>query len=318
MPSKDAFVLATGICPRGRATSIPRSEMRGPSFPMRGQMDPRRALRRLVSCMNSTSRSQVIVMREFYERDDILISKTAVVETDDIGSGTRIGDFAVVRTDVRLGDGVVIHPHVVIESGVAIGDGVEIFPGAYVGKEPKGSGAVARLPEFERKVTIGANCSIGPNAVIYYDVLIGDNSLIGDGAVIRERCTVGERSVVGMHTMVDYDVKIGDGVKVMEHTNVVGRSLVEDDVFVGPNVSMANDRFIGTRGFEEEHIRGVTLRKGALISVGAILLPAVEVGEQAVVAAGAVVSKDVPAHKMAVGFAARALDKRLGGLSGGE
>ncbi len=247
-----------------------------------------------------------------------MISETAVVETDAIGSGTRIGDFAVIRAGVRLGEGVIVHPHAVIEPGTVIGDGVEVFPGAYIGKEPKGAGALAQLPEFERRVTIGDNCSIGPNAVIYYDVLIGGNSLVGDSTSIRERCVVGERSVVGMHVSVGYDVAIGAGVKIMEHTHMVGKSLVEDGVFIGPNVGMANDRFMGAQGFDEDNIQGVTIRQEASISVGAILLPGVEIGEQAVVAAGAVISRDVPAHKMAAGFAARTLDKRVGGWPGGE
>ncbi len=250
-------------------------------------------------------------MHELHERDSVSISKTAIVETEAIGPGTKIGDFSVVRADVRLGNDVVIHPYVVIESGVVLGDGVEVFPGAYIGKEPKGAGALARLPEFKREVTIGANCSIGPNAVIYYDVFIGDNSLVGDSTSIREQCVVGKKSVVGMHVSVGYDVKIGDNVKIMEHTHMVGKSLVEDNVFIGPNVGMANDRFIGTKGYGDEHIQGVTIRQGALISVGAILLPGVEVGEQAIVAAGAVIGKDVPAHRMAVGFAARAFDKQM-------
>jgi acetyltransferase-like isoleucine patch superfamily enzyme len=233
----------------------------------------------------------------------------AVVETDAIGAGTRIGHFAVIRADTQLGRGVVVHPHVVIESGVVIGDGVEILPGALIGKEPKGAGVTARLPEFEKKVTIGADCSIGPNAVIYYDVTIGTNTLVGDGASIREQCAIGNRSIVGMHVAVDFDVKICDRVKIMDHAHIVGRSLIEDDAFVAPGVNTANDPFIGTRGFEERYIRGVVIRKSAMIGVGATLLPGVEVGEQAVVAAGALVSNDVPAHKMASGVPAKILRK---------
>src|SRR5215212_8365492 len=105
--------------------------------------------------------------------EDSLISKTAVIETGAIGSGTRIGDFTIVHAGVRLGERVIVHPHVVIEAGVVVGDGVEIFPFAYLGREPKGAGAMARQPEFEKTIRIGANCSIGPNAVIYYDVSIG-------------------------------------------------------------------------------------------------------------------------------------------------
>jgi acetyltransferase-like isoleucine patch superfamily enzyme len=239
------------------------------------------------------------------EEGETMISKTAVVESTDIGSGTKIGDFAVVGPGVRLGDGVIVHPHVVIEPGVMIGDGVEVFPGAYIGKEPKGAGATARKPEFQRGVVIKANCSVGSNAVIYQDVRIGENTLIGDGAVIREQGVVGARCIVGMHVTVGYSVTIQNGVKIMDHTHVVGKSLLEDGVFVAMNVGMANDRFIGRRGYEEEQIQGATIRKGAMVGVGANLLPGIEIGENAVVAAGAVVTRDVSASETVAGVPAR-------------
>ena len=109
------------------------------------------------------------------------ISRLAVIETDTIGANVSIGEFAIVRSGASVGNDVVIHPHVVIEASVVIQEGVEIFPGAYIGKEPKDAGALARPLLFERRVVIGANSSINPYTVIYYDVEIGEHSLIGDG-----------------------------------------------------------------------------------------------------------------------------------------
>jgi acetyltransferase-like isoleucine patch superfamily enzyme len=235
--------------------------------------------------------------------EEIVVSKMAVLETDTLGSGTSIGDFAVVRANVQLGDNVVVHPHVVIEPGVVVGDGVEIFPGAYIGKKTKGAGALARTPEFEEKVEIGANCCIGTNAVIYYDVSIGKNTLIGDGASIREQCVIGEECVVGTHVTVGYTVRIGDRVKLMDHTHVVGKSLIESDAFVAMNVGMAHNPYHGV--YKPEYINGITIRSRAIVSVGANLLPGVEIGEGAVVAGGAVVSRDVPARKLVMGVPAR-------------
>ena len=76
------------------------------------------------------------------------ISARAVVETEAIAAAVTIAEFAVVRPDVTIGNRVVIHPHVVIESGVKVGDNVEIFPGAYIGKAPKGAGALSRAPHL--------------------------------------------------------------------------------------------------------------------------------------------------------------------------
>ncbi len=241
-----------------------------------------------------------------------MISKTAVVETETIGSGTRIEEFAVIRTNAVLGENVVIHPHVVIESGVVLGEGVEVFPGTYIGKEPKGAGTTMRPPMVEeRKVVVGSGCTIGPNAVIHYDVSIDENTLIGDGASIREQCIIGKGCIIGTHVTVGYNVRINNFVKVMEYTHVVGKSLVEDDVFISLNVAMANDPFLGARGYKEEDIRGVVIRRGALISLGATLLPGVEVGEQALVGVGAVVDRDIPAHKMGSGAPVKIFSKGL-------
>jgi UDP-3-O-[3-hydroxymyristoyl] glucosamine N-acyltransferase len=102
-----------------------------------------------------------------------------------------------------IGEAVVIHPHVVIESGVAIGDNVEIFPGAYIGKVPKGAGALSRTPTFVARIEIGANCSIGPHAVVYYDVVLGASTLLGDGASIREQTRIGSRTVIGRYVTVN-------------------------------------------------------------------------------------------------------------------
>lgn len=222
-----------------------------------------------------------------------------------MGSKSTIHPTSVVASDVRIGDDVVIHPYVVIEGGVVIEDGVEIFPNAYIGKKPKGAGALARIPEYRREITIGKNSSIGPGSVIYYDVHIGENTLIGDGASIREKCTIGHRCVIGRYVTVNYETRIGDRVKIMDHSWLCGRMLVEEEVFISGGVMTANDNNIGKRGYNEADIVGPTIRKGAVIGVGATLLPKISVGEMSVVAAGSVVTKDVPDGKTVLGVPAR-------------
>src|SRR4051794_8349087 len=119
------------------------------------------------------------------------ISRSAVVQTESIGERVAIGEFAIVRSGARVADGVTIHPHVIIEDGVTVGPGCELFPGAFLGKEPKGAGSVARPPRFERRLVVGAGSSLGPNVVLVYDVEIGEDTMLGDGASIREGCRIG-------------------------------------------------------------------------------------------------------------------------------
>lgn len=234
-----------------------------------------------------------------------MISKLAVVESASIGSDTRIGEFSIVRQGCVLGNNVVIHPHVVINQGVVIGNNVEIFSGSVIGKEPKGAGALARAPTFERRITISAGCSIGPHAVVYYDVEIGEQSLLGDGASIRERCRVGSRCVVSRYVTVNYETRIGDRTKIMDNTHVTGKCTIGSDVFISLHVGMANDKGAGKHGYDEDDILGPTIEDGAVVGVGAILLPAVRIGAGAFVAAGSLVNKDVAPGSVVAGSPAR-------------
>jgi acetyltransferase-like isoleucine patch superfamily enzyme len=238
------------------------------------------------------------------EKENNMI-KSSTVYTKSIGENVSIGEYVVIESDVVIGNDVVIHPNVVINSGVIIGDGVEIFPGAYIGKEPKGAGATARQPVFERKVVIGANTSICPNAVIYYDVEIGENTLIADGASIREKCKVGSRCIISRYVTVNYNTTIGDRTKIMDLTHVTGNCYVGNDVFISLNVGMANDNQIGKAGYSEDHVVGPHIEDGAAIGAGATLLPGVKIGKEAVVGAGSVVTKDVAPRTVVMGIPAR-------------
>ncbi|MGE0659224.1 MAG: DapH/DapD/GlmU-related protein [Reyranellaceae bacterium] len=236
------------------------------------------------------------------------VHPTAIVGKSKIGVGVKIGAYAVIGDGVELGANVAVHPHAVIGDHVVIGEESEIFPGAVVGKEPKGAGALARLPVFERRLRIGAGCSIGPHAVIYYDVVIGSHCLIGDAASIREQTEIGDRSVVGRHVTINYRTRIGSRTKIMDHCWIAGNAEIGDEVFIGGGVLTSNDNAPGRQVFDDAVMRGPTIGNGAMIGIGAILLPGVGIGSRAVVAAGAIVTKDVPAEATIMGAAARVRD----------
>lgn len=239
-----------------------------------------------------------------------MISPHAVVLTDTIGQGVKIGEFAVVRQGVRLGNDVTIHPHVTIEPGVHIEDGVEIFPGAYLGKEPKGVGTTLRAVKFERHLHVGRGSSIGPNAVIFYDVEIGAETLIGDGASIREQCRIGTHCLISRYVTVNFNTVIGDHARIMDSTHITGNCVIGNDVFISTLVATVNDNEMVSRSYAESKIVGPRIADHASIGAGACLFPGVLVGEGAVVGAGSVVTKDVESYTVVMGVPAR-LTRRL-------
>ncbi len=232
-----------------------------------------------------------------------MIHPTAIISADaKIGHDVSIGPFAVIGA-ATIGDNSIIHPHVVIADHVHIGNAVEIFPGAFLGKEPKGAGALARQPEFERTLQVGDGCSIGPHAVLFYDVEIGANSLLGDGASVREKCRIGSRCIISRYVTVNYNTTIGNETKIMDNTHVTGNATIGDRVFISVMVGTTNDNLV--RAGYSDHIRGPVLEDDSVIGVGASLLPGVVVGRGATVAAGSVLTKNVEAGTLVAGVPAR-------------
>jgi UDP-2-acetamido-3-amino-2,3-dideoxy-glucuronate N-acetyltransferase len=115
---------------------------------------------------------------------------------------------------------------------------------------------------------------------------------------------VGPDTVVGRAASIENDVRMGARVRLQTGAYITAWSVVEDDVFVAPGVLLTNDPTAGRRG-AGQRLRGAVLRRACRLGGGAVLLPGVEVGEEAFVGAGAVVTKDVPARALVMGVPAR-------------
>ena len=234
-----------------------------------------------------------------------MISEKSTVETKDIGKNVQIGEYCVIRNNVKIGDNVIIHPHVIIDEGVIIEDNVEIFAGALIGKEPKAPDIIARKLNFSRKILIGRHCVIGPHSIIYYDVSIGQKCLLGDAVAIRENCKVGDRCILGRHVSLNYNVFIGDDSIIMTKSHITGNTHIGKKVFISAGVCMANDNNFGDMGYDENNIRGPVIEDFVKIGVGAVILPNIRIEENALVAAGAVVTRDVKKNSEVMGVPAR-------------
>jgi acetyltransferase-like isoleucine patch superfamily enzyme len=155
-------------------------------------------------------------------------------------------------------------------------------------------------------VVIGDNAVIRSNTVIYAGVRIGDGLETGHNVVIREENVIGSDFNIWNNSVVDYGCRIGDRVKVHSKVYVSQYSVIEDDVFIAPGVTLANDMHPGC-GFSMQCMKGPTIKKGAQIGVNVTVLPRVTIGEFALVGAGSVVTRDVPAHAVVFGNPARVM-----------
>jgi acetyltransferase-like isoleucine patch superfamily enzyme len=210
----------------------------------------------------------------------------------------------VLSPTASIGDGVTFGSNVVVHDGVVIGDGCTICDGAVLGKTPSlGRRSTAPRGELPALV-LEAGVVVGTGAIVFAGSQIGEGAIIADQAFVRERTTIGPETVVGRASGVDNNVTIGARVRIQSQGYVTGYSVIEDDVFFGPCAMTTNDDTMA-RHPKDEPLRGATLRRACRIGGGAILLPGIEVGEEAFVAAGAVVTSDVAARKVVMGVPAR-------------
>jgi len=151
-------------------------------------------------------------------------------------------------------------------------------------------------------------CSIGPNSIIragstiFSSVKTGKNFKTGHNVMIRENTQIGDNVLIGTNVIIDGNVKIGNNVSIQGNVYIPTNVIIEDNVFIGPCAVLANDKYPIRKKYE---LQGPILKKGASIGANATLLPGVEIGEGAMVAGGALVTKDVPPWKLAIGAPAR-------------
>jgi UDP-3-O-[3-hydroxymyristoyl] glucosamine N-acyltransferase len=223
-----------------------------------------------------------------------------------IGADTVIGEFCVVGENVRIGRGCRIGNHVVLHADTVVGDTVRIDDHAALGKKPMKAANSATTREQELPpLTVGELCIVGTGVVLYRGAAIDAKVLMADLCTVRENVTVGRGTIVGRGVTVENFCTVGRYCKLESECYITAYSTLEDRVFIAPGVVTSNDNFVGRTAERFKHFKGVTVRKGGRIGAGTVLLPGVTVGEDALVAAGSVVSRDVPARKIVLGTPAK-------------
>ena len=195
----------------------------------------------------------------------------------------------------------------IVYPGTVLGEGCKILDYAVVGKQPTLSRRSTAKREALLPLELGAGAVVSTGAIVFAGTRVGARAIVGDQACVRERCALGDDVVVGRGALVENDSVLGARTKIQAMAYVTAYALLEEDVFLGPCVQTSNDNFMGRTERRHELRKGPTIRRGARIGLGAVLCPAVEVGEEAFVGAGTVVIEDVPPRVVVVGNPARVL-----------
>ena len=200
-----------------------------------------------------------------------------------------------------------VHPSAIVYPGTVLGDGVRVLENAVVGKQPVLSPRSTASREPLSPTVIGEGTIVSTGAIVFAGSTIGARVVLGDPSCVRERVSVGDDVVLGRGSLIENDTTIGSKTKIQAEAYITAYSTLEDDVFIAPCVVTTNDNWMGRTDKRLGNVKGPTIRRGARVGGGAILCPGVEIGEEAFVGAGAVVTKDVPPRMLVVGSPARVL-----------
>ena len=189
--------------------------------------------------------------------------------------------------------GLDIHKTAIVGPNVELGAGCVVGEYAILGRAPRGK------QEGELPLVIGPGAVIRPFTTIYAGSRIGARLQTGQGASIREDNVIGDDVSVGTHASLEFGNRIGSRVRV--HTGCfLELTTIEDDVFLGPHVVFTDDPHPMCPAYLD-CVRGGVVRKGARIGANSTILPGVEIGAEALVGAGSVVRKNVPARSVWAG-----------------
>ena len=195
---------------------------------------------------------------------------------------------------------VTISPLSVVDDSVQFGPGSVVEELCVIGRHTGASGTGGV------KTVIGAGATLRTHTVLYAGSTIGDRFQTGHHALVREMNTIGNNVSIGSLSVVEHHVRIADNVRIHSQCFIPEYTVLEEGAWIGPRVTITNAPFPKCPDVSK-CITGVTVGRGARVGANTTILPGVHIGERALIGAGAVVTKDVPAGTVVVGTAAKAV-----------
>jgi len=223
-----------------------------------------------------------------------------------IDTSVKIGYNAIIEGNVVIQKGTIIGNNVIIKEGSVIGENCTISDNCIIGKSPlKAKNSATTETRELSPLILGNNVTVGACCILYKGTKISNDVFIGDLASIREDVEIGERTIIGKGATIENKSKIGRYVKIETEAYITAISTIEDYCFIAPGVTFTNDQFLGRTEKRKTLFKGPTIKKGARIGANATILPGKIIGEDALVGAGSVVTKNLEPKKIYVGVPAK-------------
>ena len=234
------------------------------------------------------------------------MAKNFIDNSADIGKNTEIEYFCVIGKNVKIGKNCIIGNNVIIHEDTVIGDNVRIDDNTVVGKRPMraANSAVTKDQKLPSAV-VGDDCIIGTSVVIYRGCKIGQKVLVADLSTVRENVEIGDFTIVGRGVAIENFCKIGKKCKLETNVYVTAYSEIGDYCFLAPGVLTSNDNYLGRSEKRFEKFKGVIVKNGGRIGVGAVILPNKTVEKDTVIAAGSLLTKNTETRKIYAGVPAK-------------
>jgi len=187
------------------------------------------------------------------------------------------------------------------ENSIVLEDVILGYPTADVLIELRSKRTAAEYLDYAG-TSFGTDALVRSHSVFYRNVTVGNHVRTGHRVIVREACAIGDHVLLGSGVVLDSNCVVGSHVSIQSNVYLPTGTRVGDYVFLGPNAVILNDPFPIREGSK---LLAPVLERGVTVGGGATILPGVRVGEGSFIAAGAIVTKDVPAWQLAIGSPAR-------------
>ena len=229
------------------------------------------------------------------------INKTAVIgENVKLGENVTIGYNCIIEDGVTIGSNSYIDSNTIIRSGVTLGDNAFVGANCIIGEY--WMDFILDRQQHVHPLNIGKNALIRSGSIIYAGSEIGEGFQTGHQVTIREKAQIGDHVSVGTLSDIQGNCTIGNYVRLHSNVHIGQLSVVDDFVWIFPYVVLTNDPTPPSNNF-----LGVHVHPFAIVATGSVIMPGIEIGQDALIGAGAIVTKNVENYAVAVGNPAKTI-----------